>query len=141
MINSFELLNKIFDICCNDVELCDLLGIDNKLTNTDLLDNQNNKLRREYQTDEVISSKDIPFISYYFMHSEKLKNNWTVNVGDLYVDIYADSIYKAGEISYRFRELLSSNMEILLMYEGQHYSGVNGVYKYRLIYNTLIDGI
>ena len=74
------------------------------------------------------------------MHSEKSKNNWLVNIGDLYVDIYADSMYTISQIAKRFREVVSSNMEILLNYEGQHYSGVDGVYKYRLIYNPLIDG-
>lgn len=141
MIDSFECLNIIFDICANDKELCDLLKIDSKLTGTDLLKAQNDKLRREYQTADVIKSEDAPFISYYFLHAEKVKTNWLVNKGDLVVDIYAQSMYEAGMICRRFRKLIAdSKMEILLNYEGQHYSGVVGVYKYRLIYNPLIDG-
>ena len=140
MKQSFDILNYIFDWCCSDTELCELLGIDTSLTGVDQLKVQNDKLRREYQTADVIERKDIPFISYYFMHSEKSKNNWLVNIGDLYVDIYADSMYTISQIAKRFREVVSSNMEILLNYEGQHYSGVDGVYKYRLIYNPLIDG-
>ena len=46
----------------------------------------------------------------------------------------------AYNVTKRFREIVSSHMEILLNYEGQHYSGVDGVYKYRLIYNPLVDG-
>lgn len=140
MRDSFDLLNKIFDLCSNDQEICDLLKVDKSLTGNKLLVNKNKKLRREYQTPEVIDSKDVPFISYYFLHSEKTKKNWLVNKGDLVVDIYSSSIYEIGLIAKRFRSILSANMEILLNYEGQHYSGVNGVYKYRLIYNPLIDG-
>ena len=62
------------------------------------------------------------------------------NIGDLYIDIYADNMHSISLIAKRFRKIVSSKMEILLNYEGQHYSGVNGVYKYRLIYNPLIDG-
>lgn len=140
MIQSFDVLNNIFDWCCADEELCSILGIDTTLTGTDQLKVQNDKLRREFQTADVIEHKDIPFISYYFMHSEKTKNNWLVNIGDLYVDIYASDMYTISQISKRFREIVSSHMEILLNYEGQHYSGVDGVYKYRLIYNPLVDG-
>lgn len=141
MIDSFQLLDDIFDWCIADEEFCKIIGIDNTLTGNQLLANQNNKLRREYQTDDVIKSDDVPFISYYFMHSEKAKTNWMVNIGDLYVDIYADTMYKISQISRCFRRILAEHMEIMLNYEGQHYSGVNGVYKYRLIYNPLIDGV
>lgn len=141
MIDSFQLLDDIFDWCIADEELCEIIGIDNTLTGNQLLANQNNKLRREYQTDDVIKSDDVPFISYYFMHSEKAKTNWMVNIGDLYVDIYADTMYKISQISRCFRRILAEHMETMLNYEGQHYSGVNGVYKYRLIYNPLIDGV
>ena len=140
MKQSFDILNDIFDWCCADEELCDLLDIDTSLTGLDQLKVQNDKLRREYQTADVIEHKDIPFISFYFMHSEKTKSNWLVNVGDLYIDIYADNMHSISLIAKRFRKIVSSKMEILLNYEGQHYSGVNGVYKYRLIYNPLIDG-
>lgn len=141
MIDSFQLLDDIFDWGIADEEFCEIIGIDNTLTGNQLLANQNNKLRREYQTDDVIKSDDVPFISYYFMHSEKAKTNWMVNIGDLYVDIYADTMYKISQISRCFRRILTEHMEIMLNYEGQHYSGVNGVYKYRLIYNPLIDGV
>lgn len=140
MIDSFDLLNKIFDICIADEELTSLLQIDDTLTGYDLLDNQNFKLRREYQTSDVIEMNDTPFISYYFMHSEKTKKNYLVNVGDLYIDIYASNMYDLSCIVKRFRNLMKSNFTMLMMYEGQHYSGVMGVYKYRLIYNPLIDG-
>ena len=140
MIDSFQLLDDIFDWCIADEELCEIIGIDNTLVGNQLLTNQNNKLRREYQTDDVIKSDDVPFISYYFMHSEKAKTNWMVNIGDLYIDIYANTMYKISQISRCFRRILAEHMETMLNYEGQHYSGVNGVYKYRLIYNPLIDG-
>lgn len=140
MIQSFDILNNIFDWCCSDKELCQLLNIDNTLTGTDLLKNQNDRLRREFQTADVIEADEVPFISYYFLHAEKSKSNWLVNVGDLCIDIYADSIYTAGLIAKRFRKIVGNHMEILLNYEGQHYSGVDGVYKYRLIYNPLMDG-
>lgn len=141
MIDSFQLLDDIFDWCIADEEFCEIIGIDNTLVGNQLLTNQNNKLRREYQTDDVIKSDDVPFISYYFMHSEKAKTNWMVNIGDLYVDIYANTMYKISQISRCFRRILAEHMETMLNYEGQHYSGVNGVYKYRLIYNPLIDGV
>lgn len=140
MIQSFQLLNEIFDWCCADEELCQLLGIDTTLTGIDQLNNQNNKLRREFQTADVIERKDIPFISYYFMHSEKSKSNWLVNIGDLVVDIYASDMFTIGAIATRFRSVISTNTEMLLNYEGQHFSGVDGVYKYRLIYNPQVDG-
>lgn len=141
MIFSFDLLDDIFDWCVADAELMSLLDIDTTITDTDkLLTIENNKLRREYQTDGNIEPTDVPFISFYFMHAEKNKNNWLVNVGDLYVDIYTDTMYKAGQISKAFRRVIKTHMESLLNYEGQHYSGVNGVYKYRLIYNPLVDG-
>lgn len=140
MVNSFDLLNKIFDLLANDKEMCQYLEIDAKLKGNKLLDKLNDKLRREYQTAEVIERDDVPFISFYFMHSEKTKNNWLVNKGDLYVDIYVSNIYMAGQISKRFRQIMADNLKILLNYEGQHFSGVIGVYKYRLIYNPLIDG-
>ena len=138
MIYSFDLLNEIFEWCLNDDEMCNLLGIDKEADN--LLDVANNKLRREYQTDVNVVSEDVPFISFYFMHSEKLKKNWMLNVGDLYIDIYTHTMYEAGLIAKRFRQLYSQNREVLLNYEGQHFSGVNGIYKYRLIYNPLVDG-
>ncbi len=138
MIYSFDLLDEIFEWCYADAEMRELLNID---TDTEyVLDIANNKLRREYQTDTNIESGDVPFISFYFMHSSKFKKNWLVNVGDLYVDIYAHSMYEAGNIAKRFRELFAENREVMLNYEGQHYSGVNGIYKYRLIYNPLIYG-
>jgi hypothetical protein len=140
MINSFDLLNKIFDLLASDAEMCKLLNIKAETKGNQLLDILNDKMRREYQTAEVIKAKDAPFISFYFMHSEKTKNNWLVNKGDLYVDIYAHNMYKAGLISKRFRALIADNFKILMVYEGQHFSGVTGVYKYRLIYNPLIDG-
>lgn len=141
MVNSFDLLNKIFDLLANDKEMCQYLEIDTtKLKGNKLLDKLNDKLRREYQTAEVIERDDVPFISFYFMHAEKTKNNWLVNKGDLYVDIYVSNIYTAGQISKRFRQIIADNLKILLNYEGQHFSGVIGVYKYRLIYNPLIDG-
>ncbi len=138
MIYSFDLLNEIFEWCLNDDEMCNLLGIDKEADN--LLDVANNKLRREYQTDVNVVPEDVPFISFYFMHSEKLKKNWMLNVGDLYIDIYTHTMYEAGLIAKRFRQLYSQNREVLLNYEGQHFSGVNGIYKYRLIYNPLVDG-
>ena len=64
MIQSFDVLNNIFDWCCADEELCSILGIDTTLTGTDQLKVQNDKLRREFQTADVIEHKDIPFISY-----------------------------------------------------------------------------
>lgn len=138
MIYSFDLLDEIFELCYADEEMRDLLNID--MDDENVLDIANNKLRREYQTDTNIESEDVPFISFYFMHSEKFKKNWLVNVGDLYIDIYTHSMYEAGRIAKRFRQLFSENREVMLNYEGQHFSGVNGVYKYRLIYNPLIDG-
>lgn len=138
MIYSFDLLDEIFGWCYADEEMCELLNLDKD--SDYVLDIANNKLRREYQTDTNIEAGDVPFISFYFMHSEKFKKNWLVNVGDLYVDIYAHSMYEAGKIAKRFRQLFSENREVMLNYEGQHFSGVNGVYKYRLIYNPLIDG-
>lgn len=138
MIYSFDLLDEIFGWCYADEEMCELLNLDKD--SDYVLDIANNKLRREYQTDTNIEAGDVPFISFYFMHSEKFKKNWLVNVGDLYVDIYAHSMYEAGKIAKRFRELFAENREVMLNYEGQHFSGVNGVYKYRLIYNPLIDG-
>lgn len=138
MIYSFDLLDEIFELCYADEDMRDLLNID--MDDENVLDVANNKLRREYQTDTNIESEDVPFISFYFMHSEKFKKNWLVNVGDLYIDIYAHSMYEAGRIAKRFRQLFSENREVMLNYEGQHFSGVNGVYKYRLIYNPLIDG-
>ena len=138
MIYSFDLLDEIFGWCYADEEMCELLNLDKD--SDYVLDIANNKLRREYQTDTNIEAGDVPFISFYFMHSEKFKKNWLVNVGDLYVDIYAHSMYGAGKIAKRFRELFAENREVMLNYEGQHFSGVNGIYKYRLIYNPLIDG-
>ena len=135
---SFDLLNDMFDWFVADSELMSLLGIDT--TADDALDVENNKLRREYQTDTNVSADDIPFISYYMMHSDKTNNNFMVNVGDLYFDVYTDTMYKAGEITKRIREVIRDKTEIKLLYEGQHYSGVNGVYKYRLIFNPLIYG-
>jgi hypothetical protein len=133
---SFDLLNDIFDWCVADAELMRLLGIKDIAD----LEEVNGKLRREYQTDDVISSEDTPFLSYYFMHAEKTKNNWCANKGDLYVDIYTHTMYDAGMIAKRFRQILCEHTEIMLNYEGQHFSGVTGIYKYRLIYNPLIDG-
>lgn len=141
MINSFDILDEIFTKCVSDEEMVTLLNIDTELTDTNLLDSQNNKVRREYQTADVIEPKDAPFISVYFMHAEKSKRNYLVNVGDLYVDIYTQSMYEAGLISKAFRRIAKTlDVQPLLMYEGQHYSGVTGVYKYRLIYNPLMDG-
>lgn len=140
MLYSFDLLNKIFDICVQDNELCNLLKIDSTLSDNELLDNQNNKLRREYQTPEAVMQSDIPFISYYFMHSDKTKTNYLANIGDLYIDIYTNTMYDAGKIAKRFRRLMSDEIDMLMVYEGQHYSAVQGIYKYRLIYNPLIDG-
>ena len=141
MINSFNVLDTIFDICSKDDILLDYLQANKKLSGNQLLEELNKKINREYQTAEIIKPKDVPFISYYFMHSEKSKRNWLVNIGDLYVDVYASSMYEVELIVTRFRELMiDSNLGMLLNYEGQHFSGVNNVYKYRLIYNPLIDG-
>lgn len=141
MINSFNVLDTIFDICSKDDILLDYLQANKKLSGNQLLEELNKKINREYQTAEIIKPKDVPFISYYFMHAEKSKRNWLVNVGDLYVDVYASSMYEVELIVTRFRELMiDSNLGMLLNYEGQHFSGVNNVYKYRLIYNPLIDG-
>lgn len=140
MKNSFDLLNDIFELLSNDREICYLLGISENITGNDLLDIQNRKLKREYQSADVIKPKDAPFISFYFMHSEKLRNNWLVNVGDLYIDIYYHNFNQASKITKRLRKLISEYLDILMVYEGQHFSGVTGVYKYRLIYNPLIDG-
>lgn len=140
MKTSFDILNEIFNLCINDTEMSTLLGIDSSLSDNKLLDEQNNKLRREFQTDEVIKSKDCPFISFYFLHAEKTKTNWLVNTGDLVIDIYTHNIYETELIANRLRFLIANNIYALLTHEGQHYSGVNGVYKYRLIYNPLIDG-
>lgn len=140
MRNSFNLLDEIFDICINDEEMLGYLQVDIE-TQGDDLELLNQKLSREYQTAEVIEPEDCPFISYYFMHSEKSKHNWLVNIGDLYIDIYANSIYDIEKIVTRFRQLMKDMPnKMLLNYEGQHFSGVNNVYKYRLIYNPLVDG-
>lgn len=140
MINSFEILNRVFELCVANPELCKLLNINTELTGEELLEEQNRKIRREYQTADVIEPEDAPFISVYFMHAEKSKNNWLVNIGVLYVDIYTHSMYEAQEISLLFRMILADDFQPLLNYEGQHYSGVTGVYKYRLIYNPLMNG-
>lgn len=140
MINSFDLLNEIFEVLANDMDMCHLLKIDTSKTGNALLDIQNSKLRREYQTAEIIKPNDAPFISFYFMHAEKTKNNWLVNIGDLFIDIYSNNFYQASQITKRVRKLISANFDILMVYEGQHFSGVTGVHKYRLIYNPLIDG-
>ena len=140
MINSFDLLNRIFDLLANDEDMSYLLNIDLSKTGNDLLDIQNNKLKREYQPAEYIKPSDAPFIAFYFMHSDKTKNNWLVNVGDLFIDIYTNNFYQASLITKRLRKLIADNLKILMVYEGQHYSGVTGVFKYRLIYNPLIDG-
>lgn len=135
MRDSFDLLNKIFDLSIIDNELMLLLG------SPSTLDEQNNRLRREIQTADVIEETDIPFVSFYFDGSTKSKVNYMANKGDLYFDIYAGSIYVISQIAKAIRKLLSGNMEIAFMYEGQQPSGVNGVYKYRLIYNPIIDGV
>ncbi len=141
MTNSFDLLDEIFERCVSDEEMISLLEINTELTGDELLDEQNLKVRREYQTADVIEPQDTPFISVYFMHAEKSKKNYLVNVGDLYVDIYTHNMYEAGLISKAFRRIAKGlDVQPLLMYEGQHYSGVTGVRKYRLIYNPLIDG-
>lgn len=141
MINSFNTLDIIFNLCSKDDKLLDYLQVDKNLSGNQLLDELNKKISREYQTAEIIKPNDVPFISYYFMHSEKSKRNWLVNIGDLYVDVYASSMYDIELIVTRFRELISgSDLNMLLNYEGQHFSGVHNIYKYRLIYNPLIDG-
>lgn len=140
MKNSFDLLNDIFELLSNDMEMCHILNVDTTKTGNDLLDILNKKLKREYQTPDVIHPKDAPFISFYFMHSEKTRNNWLVNIGDLYIDIYYHNFSQAKQITTRLRKLISEYLNILMVYEGQHFSGVTGVYKYRLIYNPLIDG-
>ena len=123
MRNSFDLLNDIFDWCVADEEIMRMLGVTDN-TNTDVL---KNKLRLECQ-------------AYYFTRAEKLEHNWLVNKGELYVDIYADALSEAGRLSKRFRQLLSGHDEILLSSEGQQSISADGVCKYRLIYNPLIDG-
>ena len=114
MRNSFDLLNDIFDWCVADEEIMRMLGVTDN-TNTDVL---KNKLRLECQADEAV----------------------TANKGELYVDIYADALSEAGRLSKRFRQLLSGHDEILLSSEGQQSISADGVCKYRLIYNPLIDG-
>ena len=128
MRNSFDLLNDIFDWCVADEEIMRMLGVTDN-TNTDVL---KNKLRLECQADEAVTATEVPFIAYYFTRAEKLEHNWLVNKGELYVDIYADALSEAGRLSKRFRQLLSS--------EGQQSISADGVCKYRLIYNPLIDG-
>ena len=92
------------------------------------------------QADEAVTATEVPFIAYYFTRAEKLEHNWLVNKGELYVDIYADALSEAGRLSKRFRQLLSGHDEILLSSEGQQSISADGVCKYRLIYNPLIDG-
>ena len=129
MRNSFDLLNDIFDWCVADEEIMRMLGVTDN-TNTDVL---KNKLRLECQADEAVTATEVPFIAYYFTRAEKLEHNWLVNKGELYVDIYADALSEAGRLSKRFRQLLLSS-------EGQQSISADGVCKYRLIYNPLIDG-
>ena len=127
MRNSFDLLNDIFDWCVADEEIMRMLSVTDN-TNTDVL---KNKLRLECQADEAVTAAEVPFIAYYFTRAEKLEYNWLVNKGELYVDIL---------LSKRFRQLLSGHDEILLSSEGQQSISADGVCKYRLIYNPLIDG-
>lgn len=136
MRNSFDLLNDIFDWCAADEEIMRMLSVTDN-TNTDVL---KNKLRLECQADEAVTAAEVPFIAYYFTRAEKLEYNWLVNKGELYVDIYTDTLLNAGLLSKRFRQLLSGHDEILLSSEGQQSISDDGVCKYRLIYNPLIDG-
>ena len=136
MRNSFDLLNDIFNWCVADEEVMRMLGVTDN-TDTDVL---KDKLRLECQADEAVTAAAVPFIAYYFTRAEKLEHNWLVNKGELYVDIYADTLLNAGLLAKRFRQVLNQQSEILLNEEGQHFIGVDGVYKYRLIYNPLIDG-
>ena len=102
MRNSFDLLNDIFDWCVADEEIMRMLSVTDN-TNTDVL---KNKLRLECQADEAVTAAEVPFIAYYFTRAEKLEYNWLVNKGELYVDIYTDTLLNAGLLSKRFRQLL-----------------------------------
>lgn len=136
MRNSFDLLNDIFNWCVADEEIMRMLGVTDN-TNTDVL---KNKLRLECQEDAAVTAAEVPFIAYYFTRAEKLEHNWLVNRGELYVDIYATTLPEAGLCSKRFRQVINEHDEILLSEEGQQSIAADGVYKYRLIYNPLIDG-
>ena len=105
MRNSFDLLNDIFDWCVADEEIMRMLSVTDN-TNTDVL---KNKLRLECQEDEAVTAAEVPFIAYYFTRAEKLEYNWLVNKGELYVDIYTDTLLNAGLLSKRFRQLLSGH--------------------------------
>ena len=91
MRNSFDLLNDIFDWCVADEEIMRMLSVTDN-TNTDVL---KNKLRLECQADEAVTAAEVPFIAYYFTRAEKLEYNWLVNKGELYVDIYTDTLLNA----------------------------------------------
>ena len=72
MINSFNVLDTIFDICSKDDILLDYLQVNKNLSGNQLLEELNKKINREYQTAEIIKPKDVPFISYYFRHAENV---------------------------------------------------------------------
>lgn len=136
MRNSFDLLNDIFNWCVADEEMMRILGVTDN-TNMDAL---KAKLRLECQADTAVTAAAVPFIAYYFTRAEKLEHNWLVNKGELCVDIYTDALLNAGLLVKRFRQVLGEHDEILLSEEGQQNIGLDGVYKYRLIYNPLLDG-
>lgn len=128
-----DFADKAVDVLANDKKLNNLLGIDNTASE----ELYALKYRRRDQSIEEFSPDDLDFIAFYFSDAQTTNNDY-MNKGLLRVDIYTKLRYNAANIRRRIVELFHDNFDERVYAEGQKYSGVKDVYKYRLEFLPLV---
>lgn len=131
-MNTFEYVDKIWDVFTNDEILIELLGVD-----TENEADYENKFRLQDRAAEEFEADGLNYIAFYFFDADTSKN-YLLNYGNLRIDIYATMRDEVTDIRARIVQLMHERFDAYIKAEGQRSSGIKNVYKYRLEFTPMV---
>lgn len=131
-MNTNAYIDKLWNIFTNDPELVKLLQL-----NPEDDASYAEKYHEQDRPVDEFEADSLPFIAFYFTDAATTKNDF-MNLGFLYIDIYAGSRDDSTTIRDRIVELMHKNFDERVRAEGQRSSGVKNVYKYRVAFTPLV---
>lgn len=129
-MRSFEFINKLWELFTTDDEMASLLSIYSS-------EDYELRVRRQDVMPEWYDPNNLPFIAMYFLETGFSYNHF-VAPGYLCIETYAHTVDDAVPIVNRIMDILHKEFDLRLEGEGQFHSGIENVYKYRLVFKPLI---
>lgn len=129
-MRSFQFINKLWGIFTKDEQLASLLNLYSD-------EDYELRVRRQDVLPEGYDANNVPFIAMYFIETDFSYNHF-VAPGYFCIEVYAHNVDNAIAIINRVMDIVHKEFDLRLKGEGQFHSGIDTLFKYRLVFKPLI---